>query len=201
MERGKLPGIRKLPWQTDTSIGKNSWGYIEQWKSKDTDEIIDDLVDIVSKNGNLLLNVGPKADGTIPQDQAQILLEIGDWLGVNGEAIYNTKYWKIFGEGPTEVKKGHHSEKKNKKFTSKDIRFTHTDDALYAILMAWPEDGKVTVESLAAGSELTKDISISSVSLLGSDAEIKWSQDEDGLKAELPKEKPGSHAFALKLSL
>lgn len=201
LERGKLPGIRKLPWQTDTSIGKNSWGYIEQWKSKDTDEIIDDLVDIVSKNGNLLLNVGPKADGTIPQDQAQILLEIGDWLGVNGEAIYNTKYWKIFGEGPTEVKKGHHSEKKNKKFTSKDIRFTHTDDALYAILMAWPEDGKVTVESLAAGSELTKDISISSVSLLGSDAEIKWSQDEDGLKAELPKEKPGSHAFALKLSL
>jgi len=201
LERGKLPGIRKLPWQTDTSIGKNSWGYIEQWKSKDTNEIIDDLVDIVSKNGNLLLNVGPKADGTIPDDQAQILLEIGDWLNINGEAIYDTKYWKTFGEGPTEVKKGHHSEKKNKKFTSEDIRFTTKEGALYAILMEWPEDGNAVIKSLATGSEYAKEIAVSDVKLLGSSAVVKWSQDENGLKIKLPKEKPGDFAFALKLSI
>ncbi|TGV00184.1 alpha-L-fucosidase, partial [Flavivirga rizhaonensis] len=99
LERGKLPDIRKLPWQTDTSIGKNSWSHVENWKSKTANELVDDLVDIVSKNGCLLLNVGPKSDGTIPEDQKEILLKIGKWLEVNGDAIYGTRYWKAFGEG------------------------------------------------------------------------------------------------------
>lgn len=194
LERGKLPGIRELPWQTDTSIGKNSWCYVTNWESKTSNQLIDDLVDIVSKNGNLLLNVGPKADGTIPKDQEEILLEIGSWLDMNGEAIYDTKYWRVFGEGPTEVKKGHHSEGDNKEFTGQDIRFTQKDGKLYAIMMAWPKENKVLIKSI----DQKKD-KVSGVKLLGSNSPVKWEQKKEGLEVVLPKEKPGKSAYVLKL--
>ncbi|NMH87914.1 alpha-L-fucosidase [Flavivirga algicola] len=196
LERGKLPGIRKLPWQTDTSIGKNSWSHVSNWESKTANQLIDDLVDIVSKNGNLLLNVGPKADGTIPDDQKDILLEIGNWLSINGTAIYDTKYWKVFGEGPTEVSKGHHSEGNNKEFTGQDIRFTQKDGKLYAIMMAWPENNKVSIKSV----KKTED-SVTQVKMLGSNAEIKWSQNDDSLTVEMPHEKPCDHAFVLEITM
>ncbi|AUP80494.1 alpha-L-fucosidase [Flavivirga eckloniae] len=196
LERGKLPGIRALPWQTDTSIGKNSWCHVSNWESKTANQLIDDLVDIVSKNGNLLLNVGPKADGTIPDDQKDILLEIGDWLSTNGDAIYNTKYWKVFGEGPTEVGTGHHSEGGNKEFTGQDIRFTQKDGKLYAIMMAWPKNNKVSIKSVKKAED-----AVSKVKMLGSDADIKWSQDDTGLHVEMPQQKPGKHAFVLEITL
>ena len=201
LERGKLPGIRKLPWQTDTSIGKNSWSYVSNWQSKTANQIVDDLVDIVSKNGNLLLNVGPKSDGTIPEDQKEILLQIGDWLAINGEAIYDTTYWKTFGEGPTEVKKGHHSEGNNKDLSSKDIRFTTKDNKLYAIVLDWPKDGVVIIESLAKGATYAKDINITSAKVLGSTEEIKWSQDNNGLMVTMPKEKPSDFAYVIELEM
>jgi alpha-L-fucosidase len=196
LERGKLPGIRKLPWQTDTSIGKNSWCYVEDWESKSTDQLIDDLVDIVSKNGNLLLNVGPKSDGTIPEDQKQILLEIGAWLKINGEAIYDTNYWKTFGEGPTLVKEGHHSEGQNKEFTGQDIRFTQKENNVYAIMMAWPANNKVHIESVKLATDKVLD-----VQMLGNNSKLKWSQDENGLRVEMPTKKPCDYAFALKLTM
>ncbi|SDX90264.1 alpha-L-fucosidase [Lutibacter oricola] len=201
LERGKLPGIRKLPWQTDTSIGKNSWSYVTNWKSKTANQIVDDLVDIVSKNGCLLLNVGPKADGTIPEEQEKILLQIGDWLAVNGEAIYDTKYWKTFGEGPTEVKKGHHSEGNNKDLSSKDIRFTSKGNKLYAITLAWPENGVVNITSLAKNSELGKDLNIKDLKVLGSTETIKWEQTNDGLKVTMPTKKPCEYAFTIALTM
>lgn len=201
LERGKLPGIRKLPWQTDTSIGKNSWCHVTNWKSKTADQLIDDLVDIVSKNGNLLLNVGPKADGTIPEDQKKILLQIGDWLDVNGEAIYDTDYWSTFGEGPTEVKKGHHSEGQNKDFTGQDIRFTHKGDKLYAIMMAWPTDGNVTIKSLGKRSEFAGDLNISNVRLLGSDIKVNFDHSKSGLMVSGLGSKKGDFAHVLEISI
>jgi alpha-L-fucosidase len=196
LERGKLPGIRKLPWQTDTSIGKNSWSYVTNWESKTTQQLIDDLVDIVSKNGSLLLNVGPKSDGTIPEDQKLILLQIGSWLKINGEAIYDTNYWKTFGEGPTLVKEGHHSEAKNKDFTGQDIRFTQNGKNVYAILMRWPENNKVVINSV----KNTED-KVQNVQMLGSKYKLKWSQNENGLTVEMPTKKPCDYAFVLKLTM
>ncbi|WP_298474194.1 alpha-L-fucosidase [uncultured Maribacter sp.] len=201
LERGKLPGIRKLPWQTDTSIGKNSWSHVTNWESKTANQLIDDLVDIVSKNGNLLLNVGPKADGTIPEDQTKILLQIGDWLKVNGDAIYGTKYWNTFGEGPTEVKKGHHSEGQNKEFTGQDIRFTQKGDKLYAIMMAWPKNGKVNIASLGKGSEYAKDLQIKNVNLLGSESKLSFEQNEKGLSVMNLGEKSGEFAHTLEITM
>ena len=193
LERGKMAGIKKLPWQTDTSIGKNSWGYVTNWITKDANAIIDDLIDIVSKNGCMLLNVGPKADGTIPEDQATILREIGDWLSINGEAIYDTRPYKVFGEGPTEVSEGYMSEHKgDKAFTADDIRFTTKDNHLYTLLFDWPANGEIVIRNLRTGSE-----KINSLRMLGTNAELSWSQEADGLHVQLPEEQSGKHAWVL----
>lgn len=198
LERGKLAGIHELPWQTDTSIGKNSWGYVKNWESKTANELVDDLVDIVSKNGNLLLNVGPKADGTIPEDQQQVLRGIGKWLLTNGEAIYDTKPWKTFGEGPTTVNKGHHTENKNDGLTSKDIRFTKRGKILYAILLDWPNEGEIIINSLNKNN-LQRN-SIASVALLDSGKELSFRQTDTGVYVKGFSKKTGDFAHVLKLT-
>jgi alpha-L-fucosidase len=106
VERGQLKDVRPFFWQTDTSISKNSWSYVTEQDYKTSRAIIGDLVDIVSKNGALLLNIGPRPDGTIPEPEQEILRDIGKWLAVNGEAIYNTRPWHIYGEGPTNIPEG-----------------------------------------------------------------------------------------------
>ena len=199
LERGKMAGINKLTWQTDTSIGKNSWCYTEGWQSKDANTLVDDLIDIVSKNGTMLLNVGPKADGTIPQDQTDILLAIGKWLDVNGEAIYGTRCWKTFGEGPTESEDGYFSEqKKQDAFVADDYRFTTKNGKLYAIAMAWPEDGKGNIISLGKGSKYCE-WDVQSVKMLGSDEKIEWTQTDKGLSVSFPKTKPGEFAYVFEV--
>jgi alpha-L-fucosidase len=197
IERGRLTDIRDMVWQTDTSISKRSWGYIENDEFKSVDSLVDVLVDIVSKNGVLLLNVGPKADGTIPDEAQKILLEIGKWLELNGEAIYGTRPWKVFGEGPTKMEEGAFSERKDKPFTPEDIRFTTKGDALYAIALGWPGK-KMTVKSLASGSEL-ETRKISAIRLLGADEDLEFTQDDSGLVVETPAAKPGEHAFVFKI--
>ena len=110
LERGKMDQLRLLPWQTDTSISIKSWGYVEHDEYRDPKSLIDELVDVVSKNGNLLLNVGPKADGTIPEEARSVLLQMGEWLQTNGEAIYGSRPWVLYGEGPTLVTTGKDAE-------------------------------------------------------------------------------------------
>jgi len=195
IERGQLANIRDLFWQTDTSVSKNSWGYIKNHDYKTVDSIIDDLIDIVSKNGCMLLNIGPKPDGTIPEPEQEMLLEIGRWLKVNGEAIYETRPWKQFGEGPTEVVEGTFQDTKRKTFGSQDFRFTTRGDTLYAIALALPDNGRLLVRSLASGNgEVRK------VALLGHRARLDWSQTDQGLEVSLPESLPCEHALTLKVS-
>lgn len=199
VERGQLAEIRPFFWQTDTSISKNSWGYVSRQDYKTADSLIDDLIDIVSKNGALLLNIGPKPDGTIPQPEKRILLEIGRWLEVNGQAIYNTRPWKVYGEGPTKVVEGSMNDTKRSAFTGEDIRFTAQGDVLYATVLAWPEKGTVTIRSLARSSELCRG-EIKDVELLGSKDSITWERTADGLVAKLPTKRPCEHAFVLRIA-
>ncbi len=149
VERGQFAEIKPYFWQTDTAIAKNSWSYTEHNDYKSVPSLICDLCDIVSKNGTLLLNVGPKADGAIgPEDEA-VLRGIGAWLNANGEAIYDTRTWRIAQEGPTTFKDGHFNDGEDKQFTKEDIRFTVKGTHLYAAVLKYPEDGKVTIRALA----------------------------------------------------
>jgi alpha-L-fucosidase len=149
----------------------------------------------------MLLNVGPAADGTIPEQAQEILLGIGDWLRVNGEAIYKTRPWQIFGEGPTRNTGGGFSERKDKPYTSKDVRFTSSKDGktIYAIVLGWPEVGRtVTIESLANDKGPQK---ILSIKLLGYKGRPRWRRHRQGLKIQMPLKKPCEHAFALKIAI
>jgi alpha-L-fucosidase len=199
IERGQLAGIRPLFWQTDTSVSKNSWGYVHRQDYKTAESIVGDLADIVSKNGTLLLNIGPRPDGTIPEPEQEILRDIGRWLAVNGEAIYNTRPWTIFGEGPTEVHEGEFTDTKRQSFTSQDIRFTTRAGYLYAICLGWPDDAW-TIRSLGAASGHSP-VPVVDVALLGSDAKLTWSQNQDGLVVKPPAERPCAYAYALKITL
>jgi alpha-L-fucosidase len=199
IERGQLADLRPRFWQTDTAVAKNSWGYTSNQEYKTVTSIIGDLVDIVSKNGALLLNIGPRPDGTIPEQEEEMLLEIGRWLNINGEAIYGTRPWKIFGEGPTRIETGSFTDTKRTAFTAQDIRFTTRQETLYATALAWPEQGRVTIKALAADANLFGR-QIGKVELLGHKEELRWRQDNAGLTIEMPAHKPCEHAFALKIA-
>lgn len=166
IERGQLDHIYPELWQNDTSVAKNSWGYTKGNDYKKPFEIVQDLIDIVSKNGALLLNIGPKPDGTIPDEDKAILEAVGDWLSVNGEAIYGTTYWKTFGEGPTYVPEGFFTDTQRTAFTSEDIRFTCKGSVVYAAVMKWPEDGNVKIKSFGRGKEHFNN-TIKNISILG----------------------------------
>ncbi len=197
IERGQLGNIRPYFWQTDTSVSKNSWGHVENQDYRTVDSIVDDLVDIVSKNGCLLLNIGPRSDGTIPEAEMKMLLEIGEWLGINGEAIYGTRPWKLFGEGPTKVIEGSFNDTKRVPFTGQDIRFTTKGKVLYAICLDWPGNN-VTIKSLANSAGLFSG-KISRVSMVGHTGKLEWKQNPDGLTIELPSQKPCAYAFAFRI--
>jgi len=181
VERGQFADLKPYFWQTDTAVAKNSWCHTENNDYKTAGELIRDLVDIVSKNGSLLLNIGPKADGSIPDEDREILLAIGEWLRVNGEAIYDTTYWRTYGEGPTEVKEGQFTDGVTKSFTNEDIRFTVKENALYATVLSYPEDGIVTIRSLAEKGRHFQGI-ITSVRVLGHDEQPVWERAEEGLR-------------------
>jgi alpha-L-fucosidase len=200
VERGQLSDIRPLHWQTDTSLSNGSWGYLEKDTYKTPEFIIHLLADVVSKNGNLLLNVGPRPDGTIPAPAQQVLRDVGAWLKVNGEAIYGTRPWTRYGEGPTAVASGSFHDSDTKPYTSADFRFTTKGPILYAIELGWPAGGWVTIRSLGY-DDLGSSPKIQSVSLLGSKAEIAWQQRPDGLHIQLPPRPSGQYAYVFRIPL
>ncbi len=195
LERGKLAGIRQLPWQTDDAIGNNSWGYAAGNTFKDARYVITNLIDIVSKNGNLLLNIGPRSDGTITDEETQTLLGTGKWLDVNGEAIYATRPWKLFGEGPTESASGSFADQK-KPFTAEDIRFTTKGDILYAIGLGVPTTTTIIkLLGTKAGNG-----TVASVELVGSKEKLSWSQKADALEIKALKSYRSENAVVYKIS-
>lgn len=194
MERGAAGDIQPALWQTCTSVSRNSWGYITNHIYKDTGEIVDELVDVVSKNGTMLLNIGPKADGTIPEREQQMLREIGAWLKINGEAIYGTRPWVKFGEGPTQTATGSFTDKAEKQaFTGEDFRFTTKGKELFAIALAWPDHGQLLVKSLAGQP-------VKRVELLGYRGKLKWERTREGLVVMLPEKAPSNFAVTLKIT-
>lgn len=199
MERGALDSIQDRLWQTCTSVAETAWCYVDGHRYKTAETLIGDLVDIVSKNGVLLLNIGPKADGTIPEEEQSLLRGIGSWLARNGEAIYGTEPWIVYGEGPTSVVSGTFNDTKRNPFTTEDIRFTTRGETLYAIVLAKPENRKLTIRSLGSGSRLFSG-AVESVALLGTEETLAWELTSDGLIVELPDGAESVFAPALRIS-
>jgi len=197
VERGQLGDIRPLYWQTDTSVSNKSWGYIKNDTFKSPQFIVDELVDIVSKNGNLLLNIGPKSDGTIPEEVQAVLRDVGSWLRTNGEAIYATRPWKIYGEGPTKVAAGAFHDTETAGYTAQDFRFTTKGETLYAIELGWPATGEAVIHALASNAMSSQ--KIVSVELLGTDAKLSFEQQADGLHIRVAEQPAGKYAFAYRI--
>ena len=201
IERGVATDIRPKPWQTDTCIG--SWHYsrdiAEQNKYKTVAQVVRMLVDIVSKNGNLLLSIPVRGDGTIDDHEIAFLQGMAKWMDVNGEAIFGTRPWKMYGEGPTQVGGGMFGERNAKPFTAEDVRFTTKGRTLYAFLLGWPGEKTAVIKSLATNSPQLAGHKITSVSLLGYRGKLDWSQDEKGLTVKMPANQPCDYAVALKI--
>ncbi|GAB3658837.1 alpha-L-fucosidase [Echinicola sediminis] len=198
LERARMSEKKDFPWLTDDSIDWEAWSYIANPRYKSANRIIDFLVDVVSKNGALLLNIPPTPDGRIPEPVKSRLLEMGKWLETNGEAIYGTRPWKVFGEGPQEIVEGHLSEDQNPDAVAEDIRFTTNDTHLYAIALAWP--GKqMLIRSFAPKKGLLSE-EIMKVELLGYQGQLAYEMTEEGLLVKLPQPKIGENAFVIKLT-
>ncbi len=201
-ERGASSDIQPNPWQTDTCIGE--WHYnrslFERHRYKTVASVVGSLVNIVSKNGNLLLSIPVRGDGTIDADEVAFLEGMAKWMDVNGEGIFATRPWKIFGEGPTARggRGGMFSEGRTN-YTAQDFRFTTKGDTLYAFLLAWPGEPRAVIKSLATNSPQVAGRKITDVSLLGHQGKLQWTQDEQGLTVQLPEKAPSEHAVTLKI--
>jgi alpha-L-fucosidase len=205
IERGRSNVIEPLPWQTDTCLG--DWHYnravFENHAYKSAQTVVHTLIDVVSKNGNLLLSVPLRGDGTPDADEIAIVEGIAAWMQINQEAIHGTRPWKVLGEGPqlaaTEPSSGSNfNEDKVKPFTAEDVRFTTKGDALYAIVMGAPKT-TVSIKSLGTAAKLL-DAPIGSITLLGSDEKLTWSQSADALKIDAPRTVPNETAAVFKIT-
>ncbi|MBE9584477.1 alpha-L-fucosidase [Mucilaginibacter sp. JRF] len=201
IERGQSNKIESFPWQTDTCIGQ--WHYDRRvydgngYKTPKT--VIHTLVDVVSKNGNLLLNVPLRGDGSMDEKERAVVDGITAWMKVNSECIYGTRPWKVYGEGPAMASAAPlaaqgFNEGKNKPYTAEDIRFTTKGDIVYATLLDWPANNKSFIKTMGNAGKVTN------VLLLGNSAKLTFQQTTDGLSVELPAEKPCNDAYVLKIT-
>lgn len=204
LEKSRKNVLEPKPWMTDETISLGSWCYTQDLKIKPTKDLLHVLIDIVSKNGVLLLNISPMADGTIPDEQQQVLLQMGEWLSKFGEAIYETRPWYTFGEGPTKEPEGHfsnHREFLKIKYSAKDIRYTTKGDAVYAIMLGWPGAGKEVLLSAFAVDQWQDASKIKEVSMLGSTQDIEFELTNQGLKLVIPEEPADTMAVVFKVKL
>jgi alpha-L-fucosidase len=201
LERAVTGGSDPIPWQTDTCIG--DWHYrrslFDQHRYKTAIQVVQMLIDIVSKNGNLMLNIPLPGNGLPDEDEMKVLAGLASWMPTNGEALYGTRPWAVYGEGPSTTapaRRGMGSD--FRAYTAEDVRFTKKGDILFAILMGWPDNGKATIKSLAEGAA-NFPRKVAKVELLGS-GEVKFTRDASGLVATMPQEKPHDFAYALKVT-
>ena len=185
VERGALSEAKPYCWQTDTAIAKNSWCYTDTLDYKNARQIVQTLVECVSKNGKLLLNIGPKGDGSIPEEDVKILKEIGSWMQKNGTAIYGSRPWRKDSEGPTKIQEGQFTDNEELPYTKEDIRFVVNKDSIYAFVMKFPKDGHVVIRSLSESRDQNSVAFhglIADVKILGyENVPLTWSRDENGL--------------------
>jgi alpha-L-fucosidase len=202
IERSTANVIRPDAWQTDTCIG--DWHYsralAEEGRYATVATIVSMLIDIVSKNGNLMLNIPLRGDGSIDEHEEAFLAGLTAWMDVNSEGIYGTRPWKIYGEGPSTTAppvRGYG--RTPAPYTAEDIRFTTKGGALYAFVGAWPASRMARIKSLAAGAPRLSGAKVAGVSLLGYGGKVTWKQDEQGLSVDLPERAPSQHAVTLRI--
>jgi len=202
LEKSRKNRIGEEPWMTDETISKGSWCYTDNLDIKTSPDVLHVLIDITSKNGVLLLNVSPMANGTIPDKQKKVLLDMGAWLDSYGEAIYETRPWYTFGEGPTKEPEGHykhHQEFLKIKYSWKDVRYTTKGAVIYATLLGWPGAGQDINLTAFAADNLPEALEVASVELLGKMDDIKWEVTEGGLSLRTPEKAPDEMAVVFKI--
>ena len=199
-ERGQSAKIEPFPWQTDTCIGE--WHYSKSLADrhgyKTPKQVVRMLADIVSKNGNLLLNVPLRGDGSIDADEEKFLVGMSEWMKVNSECIFATRPWVTSSEGPVRTRGGMFSEGGEDRYSGQDFRFTRKGDTIYAIALDWP-GAQATIKSLMVGSPYVTG-EPRRIELLGVKGALKWKRTTEGLVIDLPSTKPCDHAFAFKIT-
>ena len=189
LEVARKSGISHTPWETETTISYGSWSYTKGMKIKPASQILHTMIDIVSKNGVFLLNISPTSHGEIPADQREVLMKIGKWLEVNGEAIYGTRTWISYGEGPTSQPEGsfkNHEAFQKLTYTAEDVRYTRKGDTVYVLTLGVPEPGHVYRLTSFGQSYFGAEKIIKNVSILGSDAEVKFKLNDQRLTLSVP---------------
>lgn len=206
LEKSRKQDIQPITWFTDETISTGSWSYVDHMQIKEAGEILNVLLDIVSKNGILLLNISPDKNGMIPEEQRRVLLSMGDWLYKYGEAVYATRPWYIYGEGPTKEPEGTFDNAHlflKLRYTTDDIRYTTKGDNIYALVLGVPDAGKTYMLKAFAADNLPKPVKIKQVSLMGYGGELNWSQSVDGLSFSIPDdaERVDDKVYAFKIEI
>jgi len=194
-EKGRVDDLSSEPFLTDETISNWAWSYVEGLTYKTVPQILHILADVVSKNGTLMLNISPRADGTIPAEQQEILRAIGAWLDTHGEAIYGTRPWRVYGEGPTEQESSGHF-LPTLDYAPRDIRYTARGDTVYAIALGWPGPGEELTLAAFAGAP---DTAVRSVEVVGTDEVVAWSRGADGLVVSAPDGPVSEHALVFRI--